>query len=271
MKDDRAARLGSRVMAIGIVVAVAALGLAAWSVIAGGDDDVAHPPIAEPTGPERSASFDKGGGYGQFDQLNQVGGSASIDKAPDGTRAMHARYDGEGGNGYARAIFNVRWKAGDTVRYSARFYIPQSLIDASQGQVGIMRWDDFEDHPLDQAHGGIVIFGKDKRARLVRELLDEDSATADEAELGDSFPVPTDRWFKLEVWQRLGSAEDGARSEVYLDGQKVTDSNATNLPAGREVSRIRYGLVAIASGVQTNPIELWFDDAIAQPAVRGES
>lgn len=263
-----ASRLGNRVMAIGVLLAVVAAGLALWSLLSGGSSENA--PVAEPSGPVQRAPFADGGKLGQFDQLNQVGGSVSVGRAPDGARAVRARYDGDGGNGYARAIFNVRWGAGATVRYSARFYIPKALLDDAQGQVGLMRWDDYSDHPVDQLHGGIVIFGTDKQAHLVREQLDMNGETADEAELGRGFEVPTDRWFKVEVWQRLGTAADGARSEVYLDGSKVAESDATNLTPGREVSRVRYGVVAIAAGAQRNPIELWFDDALAQPALGDE-
>lgn len=267
----RAPGLGGRIMAVGALLVVVALGLAAWSLLSGGDGPARTSALPEPDGPKRTASFDSGGDLSQFDQINRLGGSIQINDAPDGTRSGNARYDGGDGNGYARGIFNVRWGAGETVRYSARFYVPEELLDNAQGQVGLMRWDDYEDHPLDQAHGGLVIFGDDKRARLVRELLNKDSETVDEAELGAPFPVPTDRWFKVEIRQRLGTAADGARSEVYLDDVKVTESDDTNLTPGRVVSRVRYGIVAIDAGEQSSPLELWFDDALAQPAVRGQS
>jgi hypothetical protein len=73
--------------------------------------------------------------------------------------------------------------------------------------------------------------------------------------------LPEGRWFRLEVHERL-SGGTGALSELYLDGKLIGKSTAPNT-YGRSIQRIRYGIVAIAEGAQTKPLELSFDDANA--------
>jgi hypothetical protein len=49
-------------------------------------------------------------------------------------------------------------------------------------------------------------------------------------------------------------------SQVWVDGQSAGTSTEAN-SFGRDVTRIRYGLVAIADGAQTNPLNLYLDRA----------
>ena len=234
----------------GVVVVVVAVALLVWS-LARGHQYKASGPVARATT------------LSQFSQFNHLTGTLAPGKAPDGTPAIHAHYAGGGANGYERGIFNVDWNSGDTVAYSARFYLPSSLFDNLEGQLALMRWDDFPDHPEDQAHGGVVLFGRDKVARLVREQLDTHGATIDDEQLGSPFELPRDRWFRLQVVQHLGGGD--ARSEAWLDGKKVAGSDERNITDGRTARRIRYGVTAIASNAQKLPLDLWFDDAQAQP------
>lgn len=212
----------------------------------------------KPSGPVARATT-----LAQFSQVNQLTGTLARGKAPDGTPAIHAHYAGGGANGYQRAIFNVDWKSGDTVAYSARFYLPSKLFDDLEGQLALMRWDDFPDHPDGAAHGGVVLFGRDKVARLVREQLGPRGDAVDDAQLGSPFELPRDRWFQLQVVQHLGGGD--AHSEAWLDGKRVAESDDRNITDGRAARRIRYGITAIASGAQRLPLDLWFDDAQAQP------
>ena len=72
------------------------------------------------------------------------------------------------------------------------------------------------------------------------------------------FHVPEGVWFSLLVHQRL--ARDGGRAlnEVYVDGL-IAGSSRNGNTGGRGIRRVRYGLVAISSHAQTNPLALWFD------------
>jgi hypothetical protein len=222
-----------------------------------------------PVGPGSIATFESG--FRPFSQLNRLHGTLRITRAraASGRRSAEATYDGSGINGYARAIYNVNWRPGAFVSYGASFFIPASTIDSLHGELAIMRWDDYSLHPDDPNYGGLVVFGSgpDHRARLIQNELGPNPSMR---EVSTPFALPTDRWFRVEVHQRL--APDGdALNQVLIDGRTVTRTRSANIPAGRSVSRLRFGVVAIASGAQKSPLELWFDDARATPgAVAGE-
>jgi hypothetical protein len=195
-------------------------------------------------------------GLQQFDQLNaSVGSLNAVAGGYGDAHAAEAKYAGGGENGYSRGIFNVDWHAGDDVWYSAAYYLPTGFKAAMQGQVALMRWDDYGAHPEGADYSGVVIYGGDKRARLIIDHIADHS----QIELGPAFDLPEGRWFHIEVHQRLGATS--GLNEVYLDGTKISSSTKPNLEPGRGVDRIRYGIVAIASGSQTNPLNLRFDRA----------
>ena len=115
----------------------------------------------------------EGGDLSQFDQINARRGSiaATTRRAFRGSHSALARFGGERANGYARGIFNGSWKEGQMLTYGAAFFLPRGFKAAMGGQVALMRWDNFRSHPAHADHGGIVIDGGDKRARLIREQL----------------------------------------------------------------------------------------------------
>jgi hypothetical protein len=200
----------------------------------------------------------------QFDQTNATVGSLTrVAGGYGGGYSAQATYSGGGQNGYARGIFNVGWQSGDDVWYSAAYFLPVGFKAAMQGQVALMRWDDYGAHPEAADYSGVVIYGGDKRSRLVIDRI----ATGTQIELSQAFDLPEGRWFHLEVHQRLGS--DSGVNEVYLDGTRITSSNQPNLEPGRGVDRVRYGIVAIASGSQTNPLQLQFDNATVATSQTG--
>jgi hypothetical protein len=206
------------------------------------------------------------GTLAQFDQRNAVVGTlATVPGGYGDSYAARATYSGGGSNGYSRGIFNVGWSEGEDVWYSAAYYLPVGFKAAMQGQVALLRWDDYGAHPNDADQGGIVINGGDKRSRLVLNRLAQGTQT----ELTSVFDLPEGRWFHLEVHQRLSSSGGAAVNEVFLDGIRVASSDRANLEAGRGVDRMRYGIVAIASGSQTRPLELLFDKATVNTARTG--
>jgi hypothetical protein len=113
------------------------------------------------------------GNLSQFDQVNRKRGSiaATTRRSFRGSHSAAATFRGSGANGYARGIFNGRWKEGQMLTYRAAFFLPRGFKAAMRGQVALMRWDNFRSHPAHTDHGGIVIDGDDKRARLIREQL----------------------------------------------------------------------------------------------------
>jgi hypothetical protein len=203
----------------------------------------------------RSASFE-GGGFEEFSQTNAANGSLAPanDRAYDGGVSAHAAYGGVGENGYARGIWDVQWQDGEDVWFGAAFYLPLGFHDRIQGQVDLMRWDNWSTHPADTDWGGVSIYGFDRRARLLRFGAGRQNDT-----LVGPFDLPEGRWFRLEVHQRLAGGGD-ALSELYVDGALVGSSTAPNT-YGRGIDAIRFGVVAIAAGEQQDPLGLWFDRA----------
>jgi hypothetical protein len=206
-----------------------------------------------------SATLDNGS-FGEFSQTNVDEGTLSLtdERYYDGGLSARATYDGEGENGYSRGIWNVEWNDGEDVWFGAAYFLPVGFHSNIQGQVDLLRWDNWESHPDDTDWGGVGIYGSDRRARVLLMGAGRDSDV-----VVSPFRLPEGRWFTLEVHQRL-SAGAGALSEVYLDGALVGRSEKPNT-YGRKIERIRYGIVAIAEGEQRKPLDLWFDRATAGP------
>jgi len=200
------------------------------------------------------------GGFADFSQTNVETGSLTIstDRAYDGATSAFAAYDGGGENGYSRGIWNVNWQDGEDVWFGAAYFLPPGFVAKIQGQVDLVRWDNWVSHPDDTDWGGVSIYGSDHHARLLRFGAGRDNDT-----LVGPFDLPEGRWFTLEVHEHL-SAGAGALSELYLDGDLVGRSTKPNT-YGRPIQRIRYGIVAIAEDAQRKPLDLWFDQASAGP------
>jgi len=204
----------------------------------------------------QSASMD-GGKLSGFSQLNTLASTLAVDstRAYDGTYSAKASYLGGADNAYSRGLWNVSWVTNDDVWYSAAYYLPVGFKSAMQGEVDLLRWDNWLSHPSDTDWGGVVIYGGDKKARLMRFNMKGSSTV-----LVGPFDVPEGRWFTLEVHQRLSGSSGDALSELYLDGTLVGRSTAANT-YGRTIERLRTGLVADGGAKQTNPLTLWFDRA----------
>lgn len=194
---------------------------------------------------------------GDYDQLNVSDGRLALGAARlHGHPVGIASYDGSG-NGYARGLRRVRWETGETVRYGINLYLPVGFRNRVQGQVDLMRWDNWPERGGDADWGGIAIWGGDRRARLLRF-----HRGADEDVLIGPFDLPEGRWFRLTVVQRLGGTR-GA-SEVFINGRRIGRS-VTPTTYGRRIVRVRYGLVAIDPSRQRRPLRLAFADPLARP------
>jgi hypothetical protein len=199
-------------------------------------------------------------GFRDFSQTNVSTGTLALstERAFDGTTSAFAAYDGGGNNGYSRGIWNVSWQDGEDVWFGAAYYLPVGFVAKIQGQVDLLRWDNWVSHPDDTDWGGVSIYGSDHRARLLRFGAGRPNDT-----LVGPFDLPEGRWFTLEAHERLSAGAD-AYSELYLDGSLVGSSTRPNT-YGRPIQRIRYGIVAIAEDAQRKPLDLWFDQATAGP------
>jgi hypothetical protein len=162
----------------------------------------------------------------------------SLDPTPAnaaaGAWSVTGSYDGSGANGFARVGWQVRYEAGDTVRFGASFLLTDTLPCWAM----LARWDNYALYGPGGDVGGIELEGGE--FRLVRTNYDGSNYRR----LSPSVRVPLDRWFSIEVVQRLGTA--GATSDLYLDGEHVGGSTAAN-SRGRPIRNIRFGFVAVAA------------------------
>ena|GEM_PF-3332829 len=195
--------------------------------------------------------------FSEFSQTNAQTGAllTTPTSAFSGSVSAHATYSGGGGNGYSRGIWNVEWSDGEEVWFGAAYFLPNGFHSQIQGQVDLLRWDNYSINPSNTDWGGVSIYGSDRRARLLRFGAGRDNDT-----LVGPLSLPEGRWFTLEVHQRLSASSGSALSELYVDGKLVGSSTAANT-YGRPATRIRYGIVAIASGSQQKSLELRFDSA----------
>lgn len=200
----------------------------------------------------------------EFSQATTSRGALRVTAARhyDGSGAYDARYCGGPGNGYARGVAAVRWPSGTVRAYGVALFLPVDLTRRQQGEVDLLRWDNYPLYGRDGDYGGVVLFGGDGRARLERGHY------AGGAEpLGGSFALPRGRWVWLEVRQRLSDGPD-ARSTVWVDGRRVVASRAPNA-YGREVRRVRFGIVAVDAAAQHRTLRLFFDRAAVAAGTLG--
>lgn len=196
----------------------------------------------------------------ELSQANTERGALSTSRAQhyDGSRAYDARFCGGPGNGYARGTMPVRWIPGSTWSYGVALLLPKALQRHQQGEIDLMRWDNYPLYGQQSDYGGIVVYESDHRARLERGRYDGGSDV-----LGDPITLPRGRWFWLEVRQRLSAGPD-AMSIVKIDGRTVLLSRQPN-SFGREIRRVRFGLVAIDEQRQERTLRLFFDRATVRP------
>ncbi len=191
--------------------------------------------------------------------INTTAGNSNFaqdtSKKYEGTYSAKASYTGGGANAYARCVVTTSWVTGDEVWYGGAFFLPSGFSQSMQNQVDLMRWDNFSLNNASQDWGGIIIQNSDKQARLKRF-----NVSGDYTDVSTPFTFPENRWVWVEVHQKFSPTNGQAINEVYLDGALQSSSTTANT-YGREITRIRYGLVAIGAGAQTNPLDLWLDRA----------
>lgn len=156
---------------------------------------------------------------------------------------------------YARVVDAVRWREGETLRYGVTVFLGVGFHAGLGGQVALLRWDNYPSRRTEADFGGVVIYGSDRLARLVRGSQD----IAPQVALTPPFEIPEGRWVRLDVVQRLGDDRSRAFNEVYLDGTLVSRSHKVNTYSGEKVERVRFGLVALAPS-QPTPLTLWFHE-----------
>jgi hypothetical protein len=197
----------------------------------------------------------------QFDQTNTKASTLAATKkrAYDGSRSAKAHYLGTGKNAFARGLFDVDWTAGADTYYGVAVFLHRGFKAAMQGQVALMRTDNWDAKPVATDRCGVVIDGSNRRAHF--RCYQDDRPASVTASVGP-FNIPAGRWVWLEVHQHLSTIPGAALTQVWVDRRLVGQTTRPNY-FGTPVSRVRYGLVADAGASQKKPLTLYFDRAIA--------
>jgi hypothetical protein len=199
--------------------------------------------------------------FSQFHSINSNSsqGWLSIDstRAYEGSRSARATTPaGTGTTKFARGIWVVSWGRGTDVWYGAAFYLPSDFYSRQQGDVDILRWDNWTLEQRSQDQSGLTILW-DHRLALLRKNLDSGDYTMLTNPIA---PLSTGAWHLVEVHQRLSSDSASALNELYVDGSLVASSTTENW-YGREVTALRVGIVATNDQAQMNGLKLRFDQA----------
>ena len=185
---------------------------------------------------ERLVGTFETGGFGPFDDWSVANGRLALTRnlAYQGAWAAAASNSGSG-NQYQRAWFDVDWRRGADVWYGMALFIPQ-IEDWCWWTPA--RWDNFQTFGARGDVGGLRI--KDGRMYVDRGIYSSQDA------LIGPIHIPEGRWFWTEVHQRLSPISGKALTELYVNGDRVGRSTASNT-AGRAIDHIRFGNVAMAS------------------------
>jgi hypothetical protein len=219
--------------------------------------------------PLRAANFDKGD-FSEWDQTNAADGTLTIinegSEVPPTSNTSNvkiAKAYQQGSNTtdghFSRAIWNLNNWTDQIYRSEAWYYLPTGFYSSMEGAVQLMGWDT---NPILGNQMRIIIYNGDKKARL---FVNENYVGR---EITDSFAIPEGQWVKLAIEQRISQTEGW--SKVYMNDQLMAQGNATSCPTSAKncqdtyaeapVTRMRYGLVAIADVQQTKPLTVYFDD-----------
>jgi hypothetical protein len=202
-------------------------------------------------------------GFTEFDGVDSTPGVGRIrrvgSRAYDGHHAAQARTPRGRGNHFARAAFDVRWEARDDVWYGGAFFLPRRFYARQQGQVAVLRWDNWALEHRTQDQGGVMILADGRWALVTQRVEEEGQVLLTEP----VEPLAPCRWHWVQVRQRL-AADGGARNELWLDAELVSASRRANWH-GRPVTKLRFGIVAVRAGHQVRPLRLWFDRATVSP------
>jgi hypothetical protein len=195
--------------------------------------------------------------FSQFDQTNTQAGTiaTSTTRAYDGGYSAQSTYSGGGQNGFSRAIYNVDWQDGDDVYYGEAVFLPAGFLNSMQGEVDLMRWDNWTLDPNTTDRCGVVIYGSDK---LGHYLCWQNTVSGSSTAQIGPFNLPEGQWNWIEVHEHISQTDGQALSEVWVNGVRVGSSTQHN-SFGRPATRLRFGIVAMDAGVQTNALTLYFD------------
>jgi hypothetical protein len=206
----------------------------------------------------KSATLETGN-LSQFDETNAMEAklSTTTRRAYHSSHAAKALYDGHGINGYSRGVFDTDWQSGDSVWFGGAFYLPKHFKKHMQGEVDLMRWDDWDLDPTHTDRCGLVIYGSDRKGRFQCWRIGIPGTIT--AKIGP-FRIKTGRWNYFKVHQKLSTEDGQARTALWKNGHKVGSNRQAN-DFGHTTTNIRFGIVATAGSEQRKSLNLLFDGA----------
>lgn len=160
----------------------------------------------------------------------------------DGTSYLRCAISGaDSGNAFARGQFTIALGEGDIFRSRCALFLPAGWNAAVVGSAQTARHDPF---PTLNSHSGLLY---DKAANNWRLFLKDNGVDSD---LTERFAISEGAWHLLEVQTLLSTTSGWAT--VHLDGVLVGSGSGlkTLYAADPNVTRFRYGLVAIGSALQ---------------------
>ena len=134
-------------------------------------------------------------------------------------------------------------------------YLPDDFYSRQQGDVDIIRWDNWALENRSQDQSGVTIRWDGKLALLFKNLDTREYTNL----VTPTAPLSAGRWHWIDVRQKFGG-DGSAVNELWVDGQEVGSSTTHNW-RGRRATHHRIGLVAESASKQTNALDLWFDRA----------
>ncbi len=177
-------------------------------------------------------------------------------------------------DGYARGIAKLAktgWEHGEEVWWGGAIYLPVGFYAAKQGQIDMLRWDNFEQDAVETERCGIVMQTTDKKFRLVRIKETKEQKTLNlsgESVIGPE--IKEGEWNFIDVRQVLSKTDGGGVNELWINGALVASSTVKNCSrSDLIVSRYRAGIAA-TNGAQTNDISVIVDDVYSGPERKGK-
>jgi hypothetical protein len=241
-------------------------------------------PPPPPTPNTTSASFARvtTTSTASFDQPNNnTGNGAGVTLTADPTgssqQVWRAFAPSGAGNKYARHYLNVgpytqstisrRWVKGLDVWYGYELYLPVGFLNAMQGEVEFMRWDNWANpNPSTgtKEQSGIGIHTDHRLYQTHKRFTYPDSGMLAEYPVyaSTSFVPAEGRWMKVSVRQKLNDSDGLAINEFWVDGVKVgSGSTLHNMDSNRVPETLGFGIVSVNSNTQTNALSVYFRNA----------
>jgi len=171
-----------------------------------------------------------------------------------GLESIKLMYFGAGQNGYARLQKPIDLIEGDTITYSAAFYLPVGFKQNQTGQVSLMRWDNFDQSPLNTVQGGLVIHSDGSLVLVLQRL----GAEPHYSELIPRTVIEEGQWIHLDVTQTMSTDPAVALNELRVNGVIAGKSNAINT-FGQPIPQLRFGIVSVDASAQYDNLTIFID------------